>query len=202
MSDIQFMEKPDWVSWEDVCDCIHKANTVNDKKGFHMLFANITPGEIEDKLKGGKCFVALHNNHVIGTTSFIIRNLNKWYMHGNAVYYCYDGILPEYRGTDVYFGLSDLRDKFVRESGIRNHQFHTAENNKSVIKINKVYGYRLVLLKPTGYGANYYQVTMVRWDDGCPFPNWFVNFMFKSSKIFFKLFFTPEFKFKPSLKRF
>lgn len=77
MSEIQFMEKPDWVSWEDICDCIHKAITVNDKKGFHMLFANITPDEIEDKLKDGKCLVAIHNNHVIGTTSFIIRNLKK-----------------------------------------------------------------------------------------------------------------------------
>lgn len=32
MSDIRFMEKPDWVSCEDICDYIHKAITVNDKK--------------------------------------------------------------------------------------------------------------------------------------------------------------------------
>lgn len=202
MSDIQYMEKPDWVSWEEVCDCIHKANTVNDKKGFHMLFSEISPDEIKADLKEGKCFVALCGKKVVGTLSYKIRNLKKWYVWGKVIYYGYDGILPEYRGTDVYFGLSDLRDKFVRESGIRNHQFHTAENNKSVIKINKIYGYKLVLFKPTAKGANYYSVTMVKWDDGCPFPDWFVNFMFKSSKIFFKLFFTPEFKFKPSLKRF
>ena len=202
MSDIQYMEKPDWVSWADVCECIHAANVVNNKKGFHMLFANINPDEIEDNLKGGKCFVALHNNQVIGTTSFIIRDLKKWYLRGKAIYYCYDGILPKYRGTDVYFGLSDLRDKYVRESGIRNHQFHTAEHNKSVIKINKIYGYKLVLFKPTGKGADYYSVTMVRWDDGCPFSDNFLTFMFKLSKFITKTFFTPDFKFRPSFNRY
>ena len=53
MSEIQFMEKPDRVSWEEVCDCIHAANVVNEKKGFHMLFSDITPEEIKDKLKFG-----------------------------------------------------------------------------------------------------------------------------------------------------
>lgn len=196
MSDIQFMEKPDWVSWQQVCDCIKEANTVNNKKGFHMLFANITPEEIKKELKNGKCFVALYEGRVIGTTSFFIRDLKRWYRRGKVIYYSFDGILPEYRGTDVYFGLSDLRDKYVRESGIRCHQFHTAENNKPVIKINKIYGYKLVLFKPTGKGADYYSVTMVRWDDGCPWPDWFLNFMFKASKLFFKTFFTPGFKFK------
>ena len=201
MSDIQFMEKPDWVSWEDVCDCIHKANTVNDKKGFHMLFADITPDELKDKLKDGKCFVALHNNKVVGTTSFIIRDLKRWYRHGKVLYHNYESIHPEYRGTDVYFGLCELKDKYVRESGIRVFQFHTAEKNKTIIRINKMYGFKLVQFKPTAKGANYYSVTMVQWMDGCPFPDWFVNFMFKSSRFFFKLFFTPEFKFRPSIKR-
>ena len=202
MSDIKYMEKPDWVSWEEICDCIHKANTVNDKKGFHMLFSDITPDEIKEKLKDGKCLVALHDNKVVGTTSYIIRDLKRWYRHGKVLYHNYEAILPEFRGTDVYLGLCELKDKYVRESGIRVFQFHTAEKNKTIIRINKMYGFKLVQFKPTAKGANYYSVTMVRWDDGCPFPDWFVNFMFKSSRFFFKLFFTPEFKFKPSLKRF
>lgn len=190
------MEKPDWVSWQQVCDCIRDANVVNDKKGFHMLFSEISPDEIKADLKEGKCFVALCGEKVVGTLSYKIRNLKKWYVWGKVIYYSYDGILPEYQGTDVYFGLSDLRDKYVRKSGIRNFQFHTAENNKSVIKINKIYGYKLVVFKPTGKGADYYSVTMVKWEDGCPFPDWFLNFMFKLSKFITKAFFTTDFKFK------
>jgi hypothetical protein len=51
-------------------------------------------------------------------------------------------------------------------------------------------GVKLVQFQPTKKKhTNYYQVTMVRWDDGCPFPNWFLNFMFKLSKIVSKTFF-------------
>lgn len=196
MSDIQFMEKPDWVSWQQVCDCIKEANTVNNKKGFHMLFANITPEEIKKESEDGHCFVAIHNGKVVGTTSFRVRNLRKWYVVGKVIYHGLEGILPEYRGTDVYFGLTQLKEKSVQETGIRVYQFHTAEHNKTVIKINKIYGFKLVLFRPTGHGADYYSVTMVKWEDGCPWPDWFLNFMFKASRLFFKTFFTPGFKFK------
>ena len=111
MSEIQYMEKPDWVPWKDVCDCIHDANIVNDKRGFHMPFADITPEEIEKELENGKCFIALRDGKVIGTGSYRIRNLRKWYAWGKAVYYCLDGIRPEYQGTDVYFGIAELRDR-------------------------------------------------------------------------------------------
>ena len=195
-SDIQYMVKPDWISWGEVCECIHKANVVNDKKGFHMIFANKAPEDIKNDLKNGFCFVALHDNKVVGTTSYKIMNIKKWWACGKVIYYSYDGILPKYRGTDVYFGLSDLRDKYVRESGIKIHQFHTAEHNKTVIKINKIYGYKLVQLHPTGKGADYYSVAMVRWDDGCPFPDWFVSFMFNLSKIVSKTLWKPGYKFR------
>lgn len=196
MSEIQFMEKPDWVSWDQVCECIREANTVNDKKGFHMLFSDITPDEMKEDLKNGKCIVALYNNKVIGTTSYKIRNLRKWYVWGKVIYHSYEGIRPEYRGTDVYFRLTELKDKYVRESGIKTYQCHTAEGNKTMIKINKMYGFKLVLFKPTGKGADYYSVTMVKWEEGCPFPDRFVNFMFNLSKFITKAFFTTDFRFK------
>ena len=195
------MEKPDWVPWEDVIDCIRAADTVNQKKGLHMHIATVKPDEMKEDLKDGKCFVALHEGKVVGTTSYKIRKLRRWYRRGKVIYYSYDGILPEYRGTDVYFALKEIQNKSVKESGIRVHQFHTAEKNKTVIKINLKYGFKLVLFKPNSLNLHYYSVTMVKWEDGCPFPDWFVNFMFKSSKFFFKSFFTPDFKFSPSLSR-
>ena len=119
MSEIQFMEKPDWVSWEDVCECIRKANVVNDKKGFHMLFSKISPDEIKKRLKEGQCFVALHNHKVVGTTSFVISKVRSWCLNGKVICFCYDGILPEYRGTDVYFGLGQLKNDKVIETNIK-----------------------------------------------------------------------------------
>ena len=202
MSEIQFMEKPDWVSWNDVCDCIHAANAINEKKGFHMLFSDIKPEEIEEKLKNGKCFVALCDNKVVGTTSFEIRNLSHWYRHGKVIYHCFESVRPEYRGTDVYIGLCELKEKRVKETGIRVYQFHTAEHNKTIRKINVKYGFKHVVFKPTKKGAKYYSVTMVKWEDGCPFPDCFLKFMFNLSKFVTKTFFTPEFKFRPSISRY
>lgn len=196
MSEIQYMEKPDWVPWKDVCDCIHKANTVNDKKGFHMRFAKIEPDEIKKELEDGHCFVAIKDKRVIGTASFRIRNLRKLYVWGKVIYYSLDGILPEFRGTDVYFNLTELREKYVKKTGIKIFQFHTAEKNKTVIKLNQKYGYKLVLFKPTAGGTDYYSVTMVKWENGCPLPDWYLGFMFKISRFVTKAFFTPDFKFK------
>jgi hypothetical protein len=195
------MEKPDWVSWDDVIACIRSADTVNHKKGIHLHIAEVKPDEMKEDLKNGRCIVALYNNKVVGTTSYKIRNLRKWYAWGKVIYHSYEGIRPEYRGTDVYFHLTELKDKYVRESGIKTYQCHTAEGNKTIIKINKIYGFKLVLFRPNSVGLNYYSVTMVKWEDGCPFPDWYLKFMFNLSKYISKIFFTPDFKFRPSLKR-
>ena len=196
MDEIQFMEKPDWVSWEEICECIKKANIVNDKKGFHMLFADYSPEKLEEKLQEGKCFIALHNDKVVGINSYCIHNLRKWYYRGKVIYHSYSAILPEYRGTDVYFGLCALKGQKVKELGIRVHQLNTAEHNKTVIRINTKYGFKSIVFRPTGNGANYYSVNMVKWEDGCPFPDWFLKFMFNLSKFVSKTFFTTEYKLK------
>lgn len=195
------MEKPDWVSWEDITRCIISADAVNRKKGLNMHIAKVKADELKEDLKDGRCLVALCGNTVVGTTSLKVRKLRRWYRWGKVIYHSYDGILPEYQGTDVYIGLKQLQKKIEKEYNIKVHQSHTAENNKTVIKMLLKKKFKLVLFKPNSLNLHYYSVTMVKWEDGCPFPDWFVNFMFKSSKFFFKTFFTPDFKFSPSLSR-
>lgn len=197
MNEIQFMEKPEWVSWEDICECIRKADVVNDKKGFHMMFSDMKPDVLKEKLQGGKCFVALHNNRVVGMDSFQIHNRKKWYKWGKVIFHSFSAVLPEYRGTDVYFGLCELKEKKVKETGIRVYQFSTAEQNKTVLKINAKYGFKQVVYRPTPVrGAKYYSIVMLKWEDGCPFPDWFLNFMFKLSRFVTRTFFTTDNNFK------
>lgn len=194
MSDIQFMEKPDWVSWDDIRECIHASHKTNKKKGFEMENTNITTEHLIEKMKNAFCIIALSNDKVVGTCFVRLEKKKKWWVRGLVAYYLGDAILPEYRGTDVYFGINEIRDRIVRESGVKIHQFNTACQNKAVIKINKLYGYKLVQFSPTGKGCNYYSVTMVRWDDGCPFPDWFLKFMFNLSKIVSKTLWRPGYK--------
>lgn len=190
MEEIKYMEKPDWVSWDSVRICLNKAHKINKKSGFEMLNSTVTTEKLLEIVKGAHCFVALVEDEVVGVACVRIENKNKWYVRGPVVYYLCDGILPEYRGTDVYFGLDKLKKNFVKESGIRIHLFRTSEHNKTVIKINAKLGFKLVQFQPTKKkDANYYQVTMVKWNDGCPFPDWFLKFMFNLSKVVSKVLF-------------
>lgn len=202
MEEIKYLEKPDWVSWKDVCDCIRAADTVNRNKGFHMRIAEVEPDDMKKDLKDGKCFIALCGDKVIGTTSYKIRDLRKWYRWGKVIYFSYDGVRPEYRGTDVYFGLKALKYKSAKETGIKVYQSHTAEQNKTIRKINLKNGFKEVLFRPNFNGSSYYSVTMVKWEHGCPYPDWFINIMFNLSKFVTKTFYTKNGKFRPSLRRF
>jgi len=78
--------------------------------------------------------------------------------------------------------------------GIKMIQCNTAEHNKTIIKINEKMGYKLVQFTPTMKGANYYSVTMVKWIENCPFPDWFLKFMFNLSKIVSKTLWKPGYK--------
>lgn len=190
MSEIRYMEKPEWVSWESVRICLNAAHNVNRKSGFEMRNTTITTEELIKNVKDAHCFVALVGEKVVGVSCVRIEKIRKWYCRGAVLYYFGDGILPEYRGTDVYLGLREIKTKYAKSTGIKIHRFMTSEHNKIVIKINLKRGFKLIQLHPTPKKiANYYNVTMVKWDDGCPFPDWFLKLMFNLSKIVSKTFF-------------
>lgn len=190
MNEIRYMEKPDWVSWDDVRKCLNAAHKTNKKNGFEMRNSTISTEDLVEMMKGAHCFVALVEDKVVGVTCYRIEKKNKWYVRGTVIYHFGEGILPEYRGTDVFFELTGLKTIAVKKTGIKIQYFLTSEHNKTIIKINKKYGFKLVQFQPTKKkDANYYQVTMVKWDDGCPFPEWFLKIMFSLSKIVSKMFF-------------
>jgi hypothetical protein len=190
MSEIQFMEKPEWVTWEDVRICLNAAHQINKKSGFEMVNLTITTDEFIKKIKDGHCFVAVVDKKVVGVACSRVENRRKWYVRGPVIYHFGDGILPEYRGTSVYFGLSEIRRRYDKSTGVKIQQFLTSEHNKIVIKINQKKGYKLVQFQPTRKkDGNYYQVNMVKWDDGCPFPDWFLKIMFNLSMVVSKVFF-------------
>ena len=200
MDKIQYLEKPDWVTWESIMECIRNSHKVNDKRGFHMLNQEMSVDDLKKKLRNGHCFVAIDGNKVIGTGSSIIRAGNRWWSWGKKVAYnCLDAIIEEYQGTDVYFGLREVRSRFLKEVGVDIVQFNTAEQNKVVQKIALRRGAKYVMFSATAKGADYYSVVMANWLTGCPYPDWFINFMYKLSKVVVKMFWKPGYKFRFSL---
>ena len=101
--------------------------------------------ELDEYLKNVYCFVALKEKEVIGMMSFKILKCNQWWAKGQEVVYnCMDAIIPEYKGSDVYFELRSLREKYIKDTGLRIIQFETAENNITVQKICVKRGGKLV----------------------------------------------------------
>lgn len=197
MDDFKYVEKPDWVSWDSILDCIRLSHQVNDKRGFHMTNQEMSAEDLQKKLRSGHCFVALDGDKVIGTCSTIIRKGNRWWSKGKTIAYnCLDGVLPEYQGTDVFIDMRGLRSRFIKNSGVDIIQFNTAEQNKVVQKMALKRGAKYVQYSATGRGANYYSVLMAEWLNGCPFSDKYCNFRFKLSKYLIKALWKPGYKFR------
>jgi len=199
MSKIQYMLKPDWVSWDDVQECQMKAHEMtNNAKGFHMTVQDYSGEQLKNSFgKDGYCFVALDDKRVVGVHGLIVFIGSKWWSKGKKVaYHCMDAILPEYQGTDVYLELQALRNKYDKQLGTEIIQFTTAEQNKVIRKIAQKRGAKTVMYSATCKGANYYSVVMVKWVDGCPYSDRYINFMFKLSKYVIKTLWKPGYKFR------
>ncbi|GEM_PF-1979027 len=196
------MEKPKWVSWEAVTDCLHDAHTINSERGFEMPGLKITPEELERKVGNGYCLIALDGDTVVGTTTlqYFKFKKNKWLKYWTKgkpfLYSGLDGIRREYQGTDVYFELQKLRKKVIEESGVEIVGFNTSEHNNVVLKMAKKTGGKFVLFSPTYKDATYYSIYVFRWIHGCPYPDWYINFMFKMSKVVVKTLWKPGWKFR------
>ena len=200
MSEIRFIEKPDWITWSQIRDCIYQAHSINRKKNIYILNSEMSDEEFAERYEKNQnlhCFVALDGDRVVGVQAVKFVKMNRWWAKGKRVAYtCLDGILPAYRGTDVFLGLDRMRMKCITDSGVRIIQCNRAENNKSVLKLCKLGGFKYVQYSATGKGATYYSVIMVKWLDGCPYSDTFCIFMYKLSKFFVKTFWKPGYVFR------
>jgi hypothetical protein len=194
--EIVYMEKPEWVSWEQIRECIYKGHESNRKQGVFMINTTKSAEEIKSHVGDGHCFVALKGKEVVGTFSLRFRHSKRWWAKGTVAYPCLDAILPEYKGSDVYFELDSMRMKCIKDSGVRIIQSNTSEDNTLVRKIVKKKGFKTVMYTKSGKGADYYSVIMVKWLDGCPYSDKFINFMFNLSKIFVRTVYRPDCSFR------
>lgn len=190
MDDILYILKPDSVSWQDIKDCMVKAHEPNRKKGIVMQNQSMTADELGAYLKNAYCFVALKDNKVVGTYSYIIKKVKMWWAKGDVAYTFSLAIIPEYRGTDVYFGLQKVIMQNIKKSGIRIIMSDTEEHNQIAQKLNLKKGAKLVKMyaSPKTW---YYSVVMARWLDGCPYSDRYCNFRYKISEFMVKTIWKP-----------
>lgn len=169
MNEIKIVEKPEWVSYEEIHEILYVAHEINRTNGFVMTTSNLTGKQIEERIgKQGKCWVALDNNKIVGTLSVRMIHRSSWYINGEIPDYILAGVHPMYQGKNINAQLTKKAFEYVQKRGFSLIELDTAENNKHAIEIYKHYGFRLV-----GYeaitGVDHYSVVMVKWLGNCPY---------------------------------
>ena len=183
---IRVMEKPDWISYDQIHDLLYQAHESNREKGFDVKTAHMTGEELEKHIgETGKCFVALDGDKLVGTTSYRILDRDYWCAKGKVVDRVLAGVSPDYKGKHI---SSMLFSKIVEIAKLEGYQYiesRTAEENEIVQKINIKDGYRYIDFLSTK--TDHYTVVMLQWLNECPYSKWRTNLHFKWRRMLIKL---------------
>lgn len=181
--DIQIIEKPDWVSWDDIKRCLFEAHATNRKKGINMAHYQWTADKIRDSLgDGGIMLVALDGKKVVGTAAIAEKNGGAWYANGRYAYMCFAGVLPDYGGNGIYKNLVKKREEIAELKGYHILLLDTHYYNKAIQEIAMKNGYRLVRFFRAKSG-DHYSVVMVKWLHFTPYSSLYCRMKYSLSKI-------------------
>lgn len=169
MSDIRIVEKPDWVTWEAVRECLLAAHDANRGHGIVMAHHQWSAEKMRDSLRdGGVLFVALDGEKLVGTAGLGRVTPRFWYETGKCGNICFDSVLPDYAGQGVFRQLDVARERFAREQGYEILLFDTHARNLHRQRIARKAGYRLARYF-RAYSRDHFNVVLVKWLKGCPY---------------------------------
>lgn len=183
MEDIKIVQKPDWVSWDDIHELLLKAHKRNIEKGMVLRYAQMPGDKIKEKLGDeGCCWVALDGDKLVGTTSVTYFQGKSWWNKGKKVAHgCFTGILREYQGIGLMEELNAKKYEHIRSKGVDMTEGDTAETNKTVLKVFGKDGYKIVSYYAPN--PNHFSVRIVKWLNGCPYSDQYIDRRFKIAKM-------------------
>jgi len=182
-NDIQIIEKPDWVSWDDIHELLWNAHAENRKNGVFMRYPTLSGEEIRQRVEGiGKMFCAFVDGKMVGTGAIVAKSFKLWFTKESEVfgYQCFAAVLPEFTGKGIYKLLNLYREQESRRMGINRLMFDTHEGNIHILNILKKNGYKFVDYK---FYKNHYNIVMVKWLDGCPYGGFRLWYEFTKRKL-------------------
>lgn len=185
INNIQIIEKPDWISWNDIHSLLWAAHAENREKGIFMKYPSLSGEDIRKRVESkGKLLCAIFNGKLVGTGAIIYKESKLWFDKPSStyMYFCFIGVLPEYKGKGIYKSLylSLLREN----NGLDKILLDTHEDNKHMIEISTKNGFVPVDYK---YYKNHYNVVMVKWLNECPYTIFRCKYEFIKIKFFVKL---------------
>jgi len=191
MEEIKVMEKPDWVSWDDIHKLLLAAHKKNFEKGIVMKYALMPGEEIMEKLGDeGMCWVALCGDKLVGTTSVTFFQGKAWWNKGQKVAHgCFTGILKEFQGIGITEEFNKKYREYIIQKGVYITEGDTAESNHIMRRIVEKNGHKTVSFYAPS--SNHYNVRFVKWINGCPFSDEYINRRFRIAKFLTRLQYKP-----------
>ena len=190
MGEITIIEKPDWITYDDIHDLLYDAHGSNREKGFNVNTAVMNGKELEEHLgQNGKTLVAMDGDKMVGTVSYRTIYRENWCIKGEVGDIILLGVLPEYKGKHIASTMTKRVREELLASGCHCIEVRTAEENESVQKLSLKNGYRYVDFVSSK--TDHYTVVMMKWFDECPYSLRKTNWHFKMKRFLIKLRFKP-----------
>lgn len=182
---IQIIEKPEWVSWNEIHEVLVNAHAENRGKGIIMKLPTLSGEEISKMVtdKEGKMFVAIEGEHVVGTLALLKKNSNQWYVSGDYGYLCLGAVLPNYSGKGIYRSLYQLAETTAKQLGYTVLTRDTNEKNARMLKISKKEGYYFVSMRVC---KDHFNIVRAKWLNKCPYSPLYIKLRFALSKAIVK----------------
>ena len=178
---IQIMEKPDWVSWNDIHDVLWRAHEKNRENGITMRYPSLPGDEIRKRIEGkGKMLIAFEGNKIVGTSAIVFKEQNMWCGKGQYAYCCFDSVVPEKQGKGIYRLLYVQREKEAQLRGMDRMLLDTNETNQREIDVVLRNGFKKVAYR---FWKDHYNVVFVKWLDDCPYSDFRCRIEFGLQKL-------------------
>lgn len=195
MPELKIILKPDSITIEELTTFIHSCYSIRKEKNLNYLGVHQSVEQTKKRLEGAKCYVALLDDKLIGTSTFrIIREKGgKWY-EGNS------RILSYQLATDSRYAMLGLTDKFrkVREECAKNENIDVIigdtadnENTQKLLSYIQKCGYRLVDYV-SWENTNYYSVVYCKNICGAEFSDEYCKTQYEKAKKKCRLNYTPD----------
>lgn len=188
--EIKIIEKPNWVSWDDIRQCLIDAHSVNRAMGINMTHYQWPANRIRESLgKNGFMLVALDGRKLVGTAGIGEKYGRNWYVRGRCyAYMCFAGVLPQYSGKGIFKMLEIKREELAKQYGYDILVGDTHANNKHRLDMALNNGFRLVRYFRATNGDHYhYSVVYVKWLSGCPYSDKQINRYYRLSWLLVRL---------------
>lgn len=183
--EIIVIEKPDYISWDEIKACIWDAHSDNRSKGIIMGNPSLPAVAIKKQIEenDGKMLVVLIEGKVVGTAAFTINRFSLWCgnKNDNYAHFCFDSVLPQYNGMGIFKLLDKKREQMVLDMGLTKIILDTHEHNYKRLKIAQNNNYKFVDYKVC---KDHFNIVLVKWLHGSPYSNLKCALMFTCLKFY------------------